>query len=40
MNITDARLKEIYGDAAAVKERFEKLEKNYVYQFGEEEELF
>ena len=35
MNISDARLKEIYGDAAAAKERFEKLEKNYVNQFGE-----
>lgn len=40
MNITDARLNEIYGDVAAAKERFEKLEKNYVNQFGEEEELF
>lgn len=40
MNITDARLKEIYGDVTAARERFEKLEMNYVNQFGEEEELF
>ena len=32
MNISDARLKEIYGDVSAARERFEKLEKNYVNQ--------
>lgn len=35
MNITDARLKEIYGDVSEAKERFEGLEKNYVNQFGQ-----
>ncbi len=35
MNISDARLKEIYGDAAAAKSRFEKLEENYVNRFGQ-----
>lgn len=40
MNITDARFKEIYGDASAARERFEKLKGNYVNQFGEEDELY
>ena len=35
MNITDARLKEIYGNASAARERFEKLEENYANRFGE-----
>ena len=40
MNISDARFKEIYGDAAAARERFERLEKNYVNQFGEDDLCF
>ncbi len=35
MNITDARLKEIYGDVSTARERFERLEEHYVNQFGQ-----